>query len=88
MQKNLLNMSSEIAKYSIGQTVYHVADDDPGVVIAIIFHDDHVTYRISWLGRLIDEHSAVELSKERTYLGFGPTDDDGKNILPFPVPRK
>jgi len=67
---------SDHAKFTVGQTVYHVADEDPGVVIAVIFHEHHVTYRCVWSGRCTDEHAACELSAVKVFAGVSRRDDD------------
>lgn len=60
-------MSKDTVAFAIGDIVYHVVDDDPGIVTAIIYRDTGVTYEVTWTGRMVDDHTGIELSRERVY---------------------
>lgn len=62
--------------YHIGQTVYHVSDEDPGVVLAVINYGTHLEYRVTWGGRCNEDHKEAELSPNRVFIGTSSRDDD------------
>jgi hypothetical protein len=72
-------MSAPAPIFRVGQTVFHVADEDPGVVIAVIQHEHHVTYRCVWSGRCTDEHAACELSQVRVFSGVSGREEDDED---------
>ncbi len=60
-------MNKDTVQHALGDIVYHVVDEDPGVVTGIIYRDTGVSYEVTWAGRIVDDHTAIELSKERVY---------------------
>lgn len=69
-------MHSETVKFQLGETVYHMTDDDPGVVTAIIYRQNGVTYEVCWMGRCREEHEALELTREKVFAGSHSDKDD------------
>lgn len=62
-------MRADVATFSVGQTVYHKVDEDPGIVTAVCFRDSGVSYEVTWMGRVRDWHGGIELSAERVFVG-------------------
>lgn len=58
-------MAPDIPKFPQGQEVYHVTDDAPGIVVALVYYSDCLRYKIMWKGRTSEEHAAEELTTEK-----------------------
>ena len=51
-------------KFKLGAMVYHVTDDQPGVVNAYVVFKDHVLYRVAWSNCNEEEHHEHELTNQ------------------------
>lgn len=69
-------MNSEAVLFPLGTTVYHKTDDDPGLVTAIVFRQNGVCYDVTWLGRVREEHEAIELTLEKNFAGSASSKKD------------
>jgi hypothetical protein len=58
-------MAPDIPAFAHGQDVYHVTDDTPGLVVALVYYSDCLRYKIMWQGRTSEEHSSEELTTEK-----------------------
>ena len=71
-------MSPEAPKYQIGDAIYHRTDEDPGMVLAIVYYGSHCAYKVVWGSRVTEEHHEAELTPERTFTGTSNKKDDDK----------
>lgn len=85
IRSNLPSPSSPVPLYYIGQTVFHVASESAGKVIAVTDYGDHYLYLVTWGEGSLMGHSAGEISDQMTFLGLGR--DEGRAPVPTPGPR-
>lgn len=52
-------------KYRMGDIVFHVTDDAPGVVVAYVLYRTHMAYAVAWNTCSQEEHAAEELTTKR-----------------------
>ena len=52
-------------KYRIGEIVFHVTDDQPGVVVAHVIYRTHTAYLVAWNTCSKEEHIDSELTLKR-----------------------
>lgn len=58
----------DLPRFSHNQEVYHLTDDVPGRIRALVQYIDCLRYQVIWQGRIIEEHAAEELTTEKPLL--------------------
>lgn len=73
-----MTVLNETVKFPIGSRVYHTVDDDPGLVVGVLFRDSDVWYEVVWMCRVREFHQGIELSLDKAFVGSGSEkkDDD------------
>jgi hypothetical protein len=52
-------------KFRLGDIVFHVTDDQPGVVIGYALYRTHMAYLVAWNTCSHEEHGDAELTTKR-----------------------
>lgn len=59
---------SDAVKFSLGQTVHFVTDDQKGIVTGILYREHGITYGVTWGSDLTERwHASFELSLEANH---------------------
>jgi hypothetical protein len=69
-------VTPDTPKFSHGQIVYHVTEDTPGVLLALVQYADCMRYKVAWQGRTTEEHTAAELTDTKPFFTTGDQSAD------------
>jgi len=58
----------DVPKFDHFQEVYHLTDDIPGRILALVQYADCIRYKVVWQGRIVEEHAAEELTIHKPLL--------------------
>lgn len=63
-------------KFNIGDMVYHRTEDQPGVVIGVMYRPGTMLYQVMWQGRMVEDHYECELTSERPFFSSCSRDEE------------
>jgi uncharacterized protein YodC (DUF2158 family) len=74
-------MSTDTPTFKCGDVVYHKAGGERGVVTGVMYRDCGFTYEVTWPNRIVEFHTACELSRkkvpvEKGWLNQADEDDE------------
>lgn len=63
-----MSADTDTPRFQHHQEVYHLTDDVPGRILALVQYADCLRYKVIWQGRTIEEHAAAELTLTKPLL--------------------
>lgn len=58
----------DVPRFHHHQEVFHLTDDVPGRILALVQYADCLRYKVVWQGRVTEEHAAEELTTDKPLL--------------------